>query len=190
MESFQASIIGAVRGILRVAFDRYIESGLFATRTRGEHPIASITIVAPKLLEPEIDTLGPVAVQLVNAGIWSKAYACERMGIDWQKIKEEIDVERAEGHGPVIPQPTAFPFSAEAKPGEETRTETQELVSVARAKLTKQLREYKKQLLASNGSRSQMVAAYQQFKQRAFADLQELMQTANAVGKELVGAAS
>lgn len=190
MESFQASIIGAVRGILRVAFDRYIESGLFATRTRGEHPIASITIVAPKLLEPEIDTLGPVAVQLVNAGIWSKAYACERMGIDWQKIKEEIDVERAEGHGPVIPQPTAFPFSAEAKLGEETRTETQELVAVARAKMLKRLREYKERLLASNGFRGEMLAAYREFKTRAFADLQELMQTANAVGKESVGAAS
>jgi len=191
MESFQASIIGAVRDILRLAFDRYIESGLFPNRTGREHPIASIMIVAPKLLEPEINTLGPVAVQLVNAGVWSKRYACERMGIDWQKIKEEIDTERAEGHAPVVPQAATFPFSAEAKPApEETRTETQELVSLARAKLTKQLREYKKRLLASNGSRGEMVAAYREFKTSAFADLQELMKTANAVGKESVGAAS
>ena len=201
MESFQNTMLDQViRGTLRLAFDQYAKVGINIPLLEGaEHPSDALNIALPKILSDDIESMIPPLVQAVNADILSREDSAELLGRKWEDIAARIAAERAQGFVKAVPP--AFP-PATVPPGlfgaqkailaalKDEGLPTDDLSTSARARLTKMLSDYKKALLASNGDKAAMVTAYREFKTRAFADLQELMQTANAVGKESVGAAS
>jgi len=107
MMAFQAKIIKIDRLILRKCFDRLMEHGVLMDiplEPDMTHPVDYVEITGPDILAPNVREMGYVALALVNARIWSKQFANQKLGaeLDWDAMSKQIDAEAKAGFAPVV----------------------------------------------------------------------------------------
>lgn len=189
MQSHQAVLLRALRRIYAKAFDRYQARGQFKSLAppKGKSHIAEwLTLSAPEMLEPSVADLGPPAVQLVEAGLWSKEYANQRMGSDWDTMKAQITAEKEEGFAPTprtpnIPPP--LPFSAEAR-HEETETPMQRKKRVTKEVVAQFVADVK----GSKGDADKIAEAKAKATATLKSEFEDLIDMTRELGVQSVGA--
>ena len=192
MQSHQATLLRAMHRIFVKVFDRYQAKGQFRglKPPEGKSHVADwLTLSAPEMLEPNLAELAPAAELLVAAGLWSKEYANQRMGSNWETMKKQIVSEREEGFAPVpkapaIPAP--FPFSAAA---EEVRHDKTETPTQKKRRVTKRvIAQFVADVKASKGDKDKINAAKAQAAAKLKAEFDDLIDLAREMGAESVAA--
>lgn len=201
MQAHQYVIIKHFHRVYRLVFDRLVAAGRFVglTKPEGKFHIADwLKMTAPNLLTPDVETLGPVAVQLVNAKIWSRQYANEQLGSDWKEISDQILEEEKAGFKSE-PQPgLQLPPSSRASQNQitlplaasvavdDTPAETPTLKS---KNVTKRLlAAFREELTASKGDKGKIDAAYRKFLDAAKTEMFELIDETREMGAQSVAA--
>lgn len=196
MQSHQATLLRAMRRIFAKVFDRYQVRKQFRSLAPPEgksHVSDWLTLSAPEMLEPNLAELAPAAELLVAAGLWSKEYANQRMGSNWDTMKKQIVSEREEGFAPVVPQPapplggpSPFPlsFSAEEVRHEETETPVQK-----KKRITKEvIAQFVADVKASKGDKDKIADAKAKAAKQLKTELNDLIDLAREMGVESVAA--
>lgn len=94
-----------VKGMMRISFDSLVRTGAFPRseqllrKHNVEHLADLVHVNAPDIMAPSVETLGPVAAQLVNNQTWSRQYANKKMGTDisWEDMLKQIEEEKKAG---------------------------------------------------------------------------------------------
>jgi hypothetical protein len=202
IQSHQQHIVRAIRRILRKALDWYVVAGKSGLKSikppdDGSHIVDWIEIIAPNVLEPEISAIGAIVIQLVTAGVWSKQYANQFLGTDWDQMMDQMGAEKKAGFGPQQPMFAGIGF----QPGNgengssrfgllslEGRDETQNIKNRIKGKGAKAIEEFGKKLLSANGDRGAALTAYVDVVAKLKAELQSAVEKGERVGAESVTA--
>lgn len=181
-----------VRGMFRISFDKLVRAGAFPRseallrKYNVEHLADLVQIQAPDIMAPSVETLGPVATQLVNNQTWSRQYANKKLGTDisWEDMKKQIDEEKAAGYtaGPTAPavpgdidpstQPLRRPVRARehihVRAAEEVRhEETEDLKETAVQAMERLNREFFAAVVAAKGDENVIAEARRIWRMRA-----------------------
>lgn len=180
------------------AVRRYQEAGVLKTVKLPEKKSTLadyVNINLPNVLEPEVRSLGYVALALVNGGVWSKQYANQLLGSDWDKMKDEMTAEREDGFSPIslLLGPDGLPIGASGGAagggnpdlqalGLEAREETSSVTGAGENKMRDLILAYAKRLKAAGNNRDAAVRAYVEFVSDARKALEKVIDKAEAVG--------
>ena len=198
IQSHQQHIVRAVRRILQKALDWYIvagKSGIKSIRPPddGSHIVDWIEIIAPNVLEPEVRSIGHVCLALVNGGIWSKQYANQLLGSEWDQMMDQMTAEKDAGFGPIAQMlgPEGLPLTQGGGfnlPAQFGRDETQNIKNRIKSKGAQAIEEFGKKLLSANGDRGAALTAYVEAVAKLKAELQSAVEKGERVGAESIAA--
>jgi len=202
--SHQHHITRAIRRILRKALDWYVVAGKSGIKSikppdDGSHIVDWIEIIAPNVLEPEVSAIGSIVLQLVTGGIWSKEYANQFLGTDWDKMMDQIKAEKDAGFGPQQPMFAGIGFPSGNGNGGgngsrfglvslEGRDETQGIKNRIKSKGAAAIEEFGKKLLMLNGDKQGAIAAFVEVNRKLKDDLQSAIEKGEKIGAESVAA--
>lgn len=197
MQAHQYVLLKAIKRVFRLVFDRFLQLKQFVSvkPPKGKYHIVDwLTFSGPNLLTPDVETLGPVAAELVRNEIWSREYACSQLGSDWNKIKPQIEGEREEGfvsqpQGSGVPPSGAtqltLPLGASADDTRiETETPTQKKQRILRGTLDAFIAEAR----AAKGDQGKIAAASKKWLETARGQMFELIDQARDIGARSVAA--
>lgn len=205
MQSHQHVIIKHFQKAYRKVFDRFVKAGRFTGLAKPEgktHISDWLKMSAPNLLTPDVETLGPVAVQLVAAKIWSHEYALQQLSggaVTWPEMSKKIDEEIQAGFAPAEPQVNQgltlpqssranqlnLPLAASAAV-EDTPAETPTMKS--KKILKKTLAAFIEEAKASKGDKGKIDAAYRKFLDEARMEMFGMIDEARQLGAQSVAA--
>lgn len=196
MQAHQHVLLKAMRAIFRMVFDRLLQRKQFVSVKPPEgkyHIVDWLVFSGPNLLTPDIETLGPVAVQLVRDEIWSREYANSQLGSDWVKIKAQIEGERKEGFASQ-PQGNGFSPASQATQlnlplgaaADDTRVETETPTQKKRRVLRKALDAFVAEARASNGDKGKIAAATRKWLDAARGEMLQLIDETRDLGARSV----
>jgi len=202
--SHQHHITRAIRRILRKALDWYVVAGKSGIKSikppdDGSHIVDWIEILAPNVLEPEVSAIGSIVLQLVTGGIWSKEYANQFLGTDWDKQMDQMKAEKNAGFGPQQPMFAGIGFPSGNGNGNgngsrfslvslEGRDETQGIKNRIKSKGQQAIEDFGKKLLSLNGDRQAALEAFVEVNRKLKDDLQSAIEKGEKIGAESVAA--
>lgn len=199
IDAFQRSLLRAIREIVRLSFDRYMDMGYFAqmpeqmVKRDVDHVSELVDITAPDIITPDITALATPLATLVDRNMVSRETTAGMLGLDWKKERQRILDEKAMGlplmpsaPGQPAPGTTAQPptlFSAGAQP--VVRTPDGVALNERAAQLIREARVlYTEKAKASGGDPDALLAAASEFRQAVRDVMQQLLAKAREIGQQ------